>query len=166
MIRVGTSQLLQEGLGVFADQDIDARICLGHYTGEILDDDEFEKRFPQKVLDAWNQDPDVQRFKVEKKLWNKKQLKVKPLPCKPLIFPHKRTGAYVLWIQRMKKYIDAEDESKSNWTRYINHKKGRKANVKFNHDASITTLRPIAKDEELFIDYGEEFFEHFHFIPE
>ena len=58
-------------------------------------------------------------------------------------------------------YIDAEDLKKSNYTRFINHSK--KPNCKFvvstrHKTARVEALRNIKIGEELFLDYGPEFF--------
>jgi SET domain-containing protein len=58
-------------------------------------------------------------------------------------------------------YIDAEDLKKSNYTRFINHSK--KPNCRFvvstrHKTARVEALRNIKIGEELYLDYGPEFF--------
>lgn len=58
-------------------------------------------------------------------------------------------------------YIDAEDLKRSNYTRFINHSK--KPNCRFvvstrHKTARVEALRNIKIGEELYLDYGPEFF--------
>ena len=58
-------------------------------------------------------------------------------------------------------YIDAEDLKKSNYTRFINHSK--KPNCRFvvstrHKTARVEALRNIKIGEELYLDYGPDFF--------
>lgn len=58
-------------------------------------------------------------------------------------------------------YIDAEDLKRSNYTRFINHSK--KPNCRFvvstrYKTARVEALRNIKIGEELYLDYGPEFF--------
>lgn len=54
--------------------------------------------------------------------------------------------------------IDAYDPEKSGWPRYINHyPKNSKPNVEFLEDGRISVIRHIKAGEELFIDYGDQY---------
>ena len=69
---------------------------------------------------------------------------------------------YILYICK-DCYIDAEDLKKSNYTRFINHSK--KPNCKFvvstrHKTARVEALRNIKIGEELYLDYGPEFWIH------
>lgn len=76
---------------------------------------------------------------------------------------------YLLRIRPGRYYVDAEDKSVGNWTRYINDPYGPKRtrvrkkklahrkNVAFTPDGFIFTCAPIQKGQELFIDYGDAY---------
>jgi len=52
--------------------------------------------------------------------------------------------------------VDAADEARSNWTRFVNDgpRSGLKPNVRFDHDGTIIALRHLHSGEELLIDYN------------
>ncbi len=69
---------------------------------------------------------------------------------------------YILYVCK-DCYIDAEDLKKSNYTRFINH--SLKPNCKFvvstrHKTARVEALRNIKAGEELFLNYGEDFWVH------
>lgn len=55
-------------------------------------------------------------------------------------------------------YIDSAREQDGNWTRYMNDKKGAD-NVYFTTDGYVRTKRSILPGEELFVDYGEGYWD-------
>lgn len=60
------------------------------------------------------------------------------------------------------KYIDAYDINKSNWCRYINHyPNDSKPNVEFTIDGKIKVIQFINEGDELFIDYGPDYWSMF-----
>lgn len=127
-IKIKRSNIPNAGKGAFAAEDLEAHKIIGEYLGE---------------------------------------------PCN-----ENSNGDYVLDINVIRKYegverrvkicLDAKKLSTSNWTRYINsvtalNKEDR--NVEFvvfgeykNEKVGIRTLRHIEKDEELLLDYGNEYF--------
>merc|ERR1719217_392749 len=57
--------------------------------------------------------------------------------------------------------VDGEDPARSNWVRFINHNV-RKQNCfaqEVTGAVTLETLRAVAEGEELFFDYGEEYWE-------
>lgn len=68
--------------------------------------------------------------------------------------------AYVLEIIKSNRryLVDAFDPEKSGWPRYINHHPKRtKPNVEFMEDGRIQVIRYIKPGDELFIDYGDDY---------
>ena len=58
-------------------------------------------------------------------------------------------------------YIDASIKKYSNWLRYVNHKSGSKANLEpyqYNGKMYYRTTKKIKAGNELFVDYGDEYF--------
>ena len=74
-------------------------------------------------------------------------------------------GSYVMAITE-DWYVDAEAPSASNWCRYVNHS-AKKANLVVDRDgaarrASLRAARAIAAREELFLDYGPQYWKPAH----
>lgn len=53
-------------------------------------------------------------------------------------------------------FIDGSRSAK-NWTSRINHQPGKSANIKIGKMGAIVSLRKIHAGEELFLDYGREY---------
>lgn len=55
--------------------------------------------------------------------------------------------------------VDAADARQSNWTRYVNDgpRSGLRANVAFTCDGHLLVVQPIDAGEELYVDYGPEY---------
>jgi hypothetical protein len=68
---------------------------------------------------------------------------------------------YVLQVGR-NHYLDAREENKSNWTRFINDPRGsgRKPNCVFTQGGCVKTVLALHLDEELLVTYGDEFWDN------
>lgn len=72
-------------------------------------------------------------------------------------------GPYVFETKKYN-FIDAAKTNVEGLGRYINHQPTRKANTKFvvnRGKAYMKTTKAVAKDKELFVPYGKEYFKHF-----
>jgi hypothetical protein len=79
--------------------------------------------------------------------------------------PHDCTYLFEISTTKRPKYICARNTRYANWTRYINDPRpSRDANVYFTSDGRVATLRQIKPGEELFIDYGEWYFNTDNFV--
>ena len=163
-LEIKNAQIPEMGLGVFAKKKLKKGVVLGKYIGEVLTAFQFHQRYPGDHIHEWFQNPDTKRFKKELSIWKKNKRQGKPpLPCAPIQFPENRSGYYVL---HAKKYIDSEDPEKSNWTRFINHKPFfKKANTCFTSLGNVRTCKDIEPGEELYINYGQQFFDQVHYPP-
>ena len=72
-------------------------------------------------------------------------------------------GKYA-WKLQNGKIIDAADVKKSNWLRYINDHRSEEGNnlSMYEHDNCVyyKTIKPIKKGSELFVSYGEKYWEN------
>eukprot|EP00455_Lapot_gusevi_P038328 TRINITY_DN4294_c0_g1_i9.p1 TRINITY_DN4294_c0_g1~~TRINITY_DN4294_c0_g1_i9.p1 ORF type:complete len:174 (-),score=55.42 TRINITY_DN4294_c0_g1_i9:455-919(-) len=65
---------------------------------------------------------------------------------------------YVLYIWNRGVYVDGKDPNTSQFkTRFLNHSCAPKANLKWGDDGALVTLRPIKKGEEMYVDYGSDY---------
>ena len=72
-------------------------------------------------------------------------------------------GPYVLETKKYH-YIDASKTNEKGLGRWINHQPLRKSNTKFvinRGKAYMKSTKPIAKDKELFVPYGAQYFRYF-----
>lgn len=74
--------------------------------------------------------------------------------------PDRPFSAYVMWVSR--KHIIVGEGPKANYTRYINHDEAPNAFLVVStrwKTARIETLRDIEPGEEIFFNYGEDYWE-------
>ena len=74
--------------------------------------------------------------------------------------PHRPFSAYVMWVTR--KHIIIGEGPKANYTRYINHEDEPNAFLVTStrwKTARFEALRDIDPGEEIFFDYGEDYWE-------
>lgn len=136
------------GEGVFATARIKKGTELDEYAGELLTKEEYEERFPKICEINWRKAPETVAFLNKKTKSTRRILYPNPL----------RTGLYIHQNEEGM-YVDAEDFRYSNWTRYINSiPQGKTQNVAYINDR-IVAIRDIKKGEELFDDYGSEYWE-------
>lgn len=105
------------GRGLFAKRPIREEDTIGHYTGEIITEEEFHD-------------------------------------------PERPFSAYVLWVCRT--HIILGEGPKANYTRYINHSDQPNAFLVVSSrwkTARFEALRDIAPGEEIFFNYGEDYWE-------
>jgi len=118
-----------KGLGIFAVQEIPQGAYLGLYAGELIDDNEFERRYK----DLHRQAP-------------KSSMGEGPI------------GGYVFGLGNGYS-MDAEDLRFSNWTRYVNHSSRRPNIVTRCDGRRIEfwSFQRVAAGAELLMDYGPDY---------
>jgi len=105
------------GLGLFSKVRIEAEETIGHYTGKIISETEFND-------------------------------------------PERPFSAYILWVCRT--HIIDGVGPKANYTRYINHSDKPNAFLVVStrwKTARFEALRRIEPGEEIFFDYGDDYWE-------
>jgi hypothetical protein len=114
---IRTSTVKGAGRGLFTKVPITEEGTIGHYTGEIIGEQEFYD-------------------------------------------PERPFSAYVLWVCRT--HIIIGEGPKANYTRYINHSDEPNAFLVVSSrwkTARFEALRDIEPGEEIFFDYGEDYWE-------
>ncbi len=136
-----------KGLGVFATRVIPTGTTVGSYTGEILTQRDVDARYgtPEQRAAAWG---------AEDELWSEQRRKRGV----------SMSGDYVFRVDD-DIFVDAEDETcGATWTRYLNHSPEPNLQVRSlprgldgTPHVWFFTLRDVQPGEELFWDYGGEY---------
>ena len=117
-----------DGFGVFASRLIQKGVLLGRYIGTIMTKQEVDEMYGDNVA--------------------KYVLAINCDNACDCILPH--TDPHIVYV---------DGAFGGNWTKYINDgpHSDIDANVEFQSDGSVVTLRDIRENEELFVDYGSEY---------
>ena len=144
-VRIAPSE--GKGLGAFATKRIAEFTQVGDYIGELFSQRDIDARFgplTEQRASLWNAEDDA---------WAERRRKL----------GINTTGAYIFKIDD-DLYVDGEDETRSCWTRYLNH--GSPNNLQVRTLARgmdgkprvwFYALRDIEVGEELTIDYGADY---------
>ena len=114
---IRTSTIEAAVSGLFAKRRIETEETIGYYTGEVIDEAEFNN-------------------------------------------PERPFSAYVLWV--CSTHIIIGEGPKANYTRFINHSDKPNAFLTVSSrwkSARFEALRPIEVGEEIFFDYGEDYWQ-------
>jgi hypothetical protein len=127
---------LDAGLGAFATEDMAVGETLGRYAGEWLTRAQLDARY--------GGDDAVAPYALT-------------LMCCDARDCGRRQSRGVHAPHRV--IVDAADERMGNWTRYVNDgpHSGRPANVSFNSQGYLVVVQPIRAGDELYVDYGPEY---------
>jgi len=154
-----------KGLGVISLTHIAKGEFVGEYKGELMTQEIKDRRYPpsNRVYEQTKEDQQWIKSRIDRN--------------------QTLTGCYLFGItvppdckakdgtsqNESRIYIDAEDEHKSSWTRFINHASLPFSNIhpKSNHDGSGGSLgsprvwfvanRNIQKGDEICFDYGDDY---------
>lgn len=140
-----------KGLGVITDVKIPAGTVVGDYKGEIMTEEEKDRRYLESCSHLRQQiDEDWRRSRIER--------------------GQTITGTYLYGIDIPNKpsqiFVDAEDEYHSLWTRFLNHASPPAANVNpkslyqgidGNPRVWFVSMRDIDVGEEICFDYGDDY---------
>ena len=134
VLEIKPSSIPGSGNGVFAKEFLAKGTPLGHYAGESINKAEMEKRYGDSVAP----------YGLTVTCYSTESCGKKP----------KSHANHTI-------YIDASDPSKSNWARFINDGPHSKidANVIFCPRGQVVVSKNIPKGHELFVDYGEEYWQ-------
>jgi SET domain-containing protein len=136
------SNIKGAGLGIFAKIPLKDRTCLGAYKGEFISVSAFELFSPDDKIKGFEYGWELHDFRGNKD----------------------RPKGYRLKDQNVIGYIDGKDPNKSNYLRYINHPSSPNLeNVvpyQLNDKIYYMTNRDIKAGEELYVNYGPQYFGH------
>lgn len=137
-LELKTSTIPNAGRGIFAKELIIANTSLGEYTGKWVSKDEFEKFSDDLKQKGFEYGWEVNDYRGNKN--RPKGIKLKD-------------GITI-------GYIDAREETDGNYLRFINHSSTNDNVRAFQVKDKIyyLTTRDIQPGEELFVDYGPQFF--------
>lgn len=134
------SKIKGAGLGIFAKTNIKARTGLGEYMGVFVSIKEFNEFSPEQKEVGFDYGWEIHDFRGNKN----------------------RPKGFKLREQSTIGYVDAKDPTKSNYLRYINHPaKDLEENVtpyQLNGKIFYMTARDIKEGEELYVNYGPQYF--------
>mmetsp|Transcript_13579 Transcript_13579/g.26984 ORF Transcript_13579/g.26984 Transcript_13579/m.26984 type:complete len:176 (+) Transcript_13579:213-740(+) len=134
-----------KGRGVVATEDLKQHTVVGDYVGEHLTEKEKDRRY----LASYQHE----RTKEDIAWLESREERGQTA-----------TGDYLFGVTGVDVFIDAEDEERSNWTRFLNHDSDPNLRVKSlpsaidgNPRVFFVASRDISKDEELCFSYGDDY---------
>lgn len=155
-----------KGLGVVTNVPIASGALVGHYEGEVMSEEVKDRRYLSSLRDSLT---DEDRTWIQSRLDRGQTLTGcylygVALPDDDVYGRFDRSGGSPATPRRI--FVDAEDEHRSLWTRFVNHASPPNDNVapKSVHESWdgkpkvwFVAKRDIAPGEEICFDYGDDY---------